>query len=195
MSHTQRFVMSLFVSTAPFWIAPLAYSAPLTLKTEPNAPRVEFTAIGRPSALKIKGKGAALTPALDLDHGTLKGALEFDLTSLETGLSLRDRHMKDKYLEVASFPKSRFEFDALKLPAAITESQEGESEITVPGKLTLHGVTQPISAKAKIRKAGNVYFIEAAFALKLTQFGIEIPKFAGITVAEDVNLDVTFETQ
>src|SRR3954447_13789702 len=36
--------------------------------------------------------------------GAVEGAIKVDLQTLETGIGLRDRHMRDKYLEVGKGP-------------------------------------------------------------------------------------------
>jgi polyisoprenoid-binding protein YceI len=170
----------------------LAQASTLNLKAETPAPQVEFQAVGRPSALKIRGRGDKLTASLSLEQSKLKGAVEFELGSLDTGMGLRDRHMKEKYLAIEEFPKSRFEVTTLELPATLTGTGDGEAELKVPGTLTLHGVTQPVEAQTKITKIGSQLSVSAQFAIKLPVYGIDIPKFAGITVAEDVTLKVDF---
>ena len=37
--------------------------------------------------------------------------------------------------------------------------------------------------------------VDADFTVKLTEFGVEIPKYLGITVAEDVNVHVNSSAQ
>jgi polyisoprenoid-binding protein YceI len=173
-----------------FGYAP-AQAAPLRLETEPQ-PQVEFVAVGRPSALKIKGTGVELNPSLSLEKGILQGKVEFSLASLETGLGLRDKHMKEKYLEVEKFPKSTFELSETPLPQELVTGKTPEMEIPFKGKLTLHGVTRDITVTARLTKKENRYQVATLFEVKLPEYAIDIPKFAGITVAEDVKLEVKF---
>jgi polyisoprenoid-binding protein YceI len=165
-----------------------------TYSLDPTTPpRVEFVAIGRPSALKIKGSGNELMLAITLEKDLLRGKVEFSLASLDTGLSLRDRHMKEKYLEVEKFPKSTFEILEGTLPADLISNEVAEAEVILKGKLTLHGVTRDLTTAAKVKKKGTTYEIQAPLEVKLPDFQIEIPKFAGITVAEDVKIDIRFQ--
>ena len=166
-------------------------AAPLRLETEPQ-PQVEFVAVGRPSALKIKGTGIELNPSLSLEKGVLRGKVEFSLASLETGLGLRDKHMKEKYLEVEKFPKSTFELNETPLPQDLVTGKIPEMEVPFKGKLTLHGVTRDITVAARLTKKENRYQVATLFEVKLPEYAIDIPKFAGITVAEDVKLEVKF---
>jgi len=158
-----------------------------------SPPQVEFVAIGRPSALKIKGSGRELLLAITLEKDQLQGKVDFSLASLDTGLSLRDRHMKEKYLEVEKFPKSTFEILEGTLPAELISNEAAEAEVILKGKLTLHGVTRELNTAAKVKKKGPAYEIQAPLEVKLPDFQIEIPTFAGITVAEDVKIDIHFQ--
>lgn len=168
--------------------------APLAIQSAPTEPKVVFKAVGRPSALKIEGKSSQLISKLDLEKGQLKGSMEFDLKSLDTGLALRDRHMKEKYLEVEKHPLASLEVSPLTLPPALLSSAGGTESLKLQGNLTLHGVTRPVEVQAVLTRKDGVLRVQSTFGLKLTEFGIDIPKFAGITVAEDVSLEVEFAT-
>src|SRR3989338_6695806 len=72
--------------------------APTKLKTS-EAGDVRFLAVGKPSMLKIHGKGKILAADFQLEKESLKGSAEVDLNSIDTGIALRNQHMKEKYLE------------------------------------------------------------------------------------------------
>src|SRR5438046_2728106 len=70
---------------------------------------VEFLATGRPSALKIRGKikedaKDALTGKLQVTGANVTGTAKLALDMLDTGIDLRNKHMKEKYLETGKFP-------------------------------------------------------------------------------------------
>jgi polyisoprenoid-binding protein YceI len=149
---------------------------------------VKFLAVGNPSAIRIQGEGKALTAENTAwtKDGKFSGTFHVPLDSLETGISMRDRHMKEKYLETGKYPNADLVLKACPLKA---------SETTCEGKLTLHGVTKPVSIKLKSADAGpKTMKVNADFAVKLSDYGISIPKFANITVAEDVQIQVDSET-
>ena len=61
---------------------------------------VEFcSATGHPSALHVDGKGVGLKD-LSISQNNVTGTVSFDLNTLDTGISMRNEHMKEKYLEV-----------------------------------------------------------------------------------------------
>ncbi len=61
------------------------------------------------------------------------------------------------------------------------------SEQNFKGMLTLRGVTKPVEGKFSV---GNKRDVSASFKIKLTDFNVEIPKYLGVTVADEVNIDV-----
>src|SRR5262249_13868215 len=75
---------------------------------------VEFLAIGKPSFIKIHGKGNSASGKLSVEAEKIKGDFAFDLSSLDTDIEKRNEHMKTKYLEVSKFPKATLELSSVK---------------------------------------------------------------------------------
>jgi len=80
-----------------FWLATATADANLAKHGDSN---VTFTAIG-PAGLRIVGKTADLNVVDDGQHVSVT----VPLAKLDTGISLRDTHMRDKYLEVGNVPE------------------------------------------------------------------------------------------
>jgi polyisoprenoid-binding protein YceI len=148
---------------------------------------VKFLAVGNPAAIRIQGEGKAMTmEKAAWKAGKFSAVFHVPLDSLETGISMRDRHMKEKYLETEKFPNA----DLVLANCALTEV-----ETTCPASLTLHGVTKTVAIKLKSTPTpAKTLKVNADFAVKLSDYGISIPKFANITVAEDVQIQVDSET-
>lgn len=156
--------------------------------------KTEFLAVGRPSALKINGKGAGPTGDLEIKKmGTdfvINGEANVDLSSLDTGIGMRDRHMKEIYLEVEKFKTARILFKDAKI--ALEKLKSG-AETKISALLDLHGQLKPVEVAMTLSKKGDVVASASVFKLKLSEYGIAIPKYAGITVADEV--EVRTETQ
>jgi polyisoprenoid-binding protein YceI len=126
-----------------------------------------------------------ITPPPD-KKGPVGGALRVNLQGLETGIALRDRHMKNNYLEVergASFATatlSGIEVDAL----------EGKS--TFRGILTLHGQTKPVAGSAEVHLRDGRYRIEAQFSLRVSDYQIPAPTYLAIGVRDELKVKVKF---
>src|SRR4051812_9417558 len=68
----------------------------------------EFLAVGKPSFLKILGKGKGPEGTLKVVDGQASGAFTVHLSDLTTNNDMRDHHMKEKYLEVSKYPSAEF---------------------------------------------------------------------------------------
>lgn len=151
----------------------------------PAESQVTFNAIGKPSALKIVGKAAAgPTGTAWIEGGKLQGEFRFDLKSLETGIAMRDNHMKDKYLEVAKYPEAVLKLD--NVPFA-----PGQKSVEFTGKLLLHGVEKDVRGTATVDHSGGNAKVTSDFELKTSEFNIAVPSFAGITVTDSVKVNVS----
>ncbi len=152
-----------------------------------TTPSVKFLAVGNPSAIRIQGEAKTLeSEKTEWKAGKFSGIFHLPMDQLETGISMRDKHMKEKYLETGKYPKADLAIDACEMKA--------DAESTCAANLTLHGVTKPVSLKVKTATAGSMLKVNADFVLKLTDYQIALPTFANIKVAEDVTVQVETET-
>ena len=154
---------------------------------------LEFHAIGRPSALKIVGKSGPPKGSLIMSQTALDGALLLDLNGLDTGIELRNHHMKEKYLQTQTFPQAKLQL--LSLGVTLQSLTPGYEVTDSPftGKLLLHGVEKPVSGKVTIKRSENTVTATASFQIKLTDFAIDVPSFMGVTVADVVDISTTFQ--
>lgn len=114
------------------------------------------------------------------------------LASLTTGIALRDKHMREKDLEVAKYPEAQLKVprDALVFPSANNPASR-----TLDGHITIHGRTRPTSFHYKASRSGDVFRVAGSVRLDMTDHGIAQPSFMGVKVAKDVNVDVRFEAK
>lgn len=177
-----RFIAAVF---GLIFCSNMAWSFPL----EATSGRTEFLAIGRPAAIKIQGHGPGPTGDLVLVKAAaeyiLRGEARLDLDLLETGIGMRDRHMKEKYLETGKFKEAVLKLNDVHVPAELLRSG---GEFKTNGQLSLHGTERPIDVSIRFTKEGEKIKALSAFKLKLSDYTIEIPKFSGITVADEVEV-------
>ena len=150
-----------------------------TLPLNSSDSTVEFLAVGRPSLIKIRGSAdeSSLDGRLRIDQGTLSGTATVKLDAFDTGIELRNRHLREKYFETQKYPEARLELEPTRLT--------GEST-PFAGRLTLHGVTRAVTGT--VSHAGGAPPFAFDLQLKLSDFGIPVPKFMGITVGENVSI-------
>jgi len=182
-------VLSFLSSPIKYLVALSVFLSPTLLAATrtwtPTESKVTFVAIGKPGFLRINGKGAGAQGAATWDNGKLSGTYLVNLKDFETGLSLRDRHMKETYLEVEKYPEATLILEPLPW-----SPESGSSEVPFQGKLKLHGQEQAVTGKAKLAIKGDELAVIAEFEVLLSAFKIAIPEYAGITVAEKVDIKV-----
>jgi len=181
MKHLHFLVLTILISS-------IGYA---DVKFEKNDGKVEFKAKGWPSLLKINGKGEGFSGTLK-EKGTgaskrkLSGELFFELKTLKTGIDLRDKHLKEKYLKVSEHPKAVLYVKDLILPA--------KGKFKFKANLKLKNVVRPVMIVAKLVPKKTHSNLTAQFKIKLSDFKVEIPSFKGVTVAEEVEVKVSAKT-
>ena len=176
MSHTRRLLSVLLLAALP-----AAATAALKARTPSQ---VSFTALG-PAGLRIEGKSNELQVADRPDALVVT----VPLARLETGISLRDHHMHEKYLESQKYPNAQLAVarSAIKFP---TQGQTTEG--TVPATLALHGKSKTVPVHYKATRNGNAYDVKGDLKVDFREFGIEIPNYLGATVKPPVDVNVAF---
>jgi polyisoprenoid-binding protein YceI len=117
--------------------------------------------------------------------GAIKGALVVDLIKLETGISLRDRHLRNNYLEV----QKGNGFSQAKLENIKLERLPGKT--TFRGTLQLHGQQREVTGTADVQQDGKGYKLDASFPVKVSEFQIPEPTYLGVGVQDEVTVRVT----
>lgn len=154
---------------------------------------VEFLAVGKPSFIKIRGRGENPQGVLVATQSGISGVVSFNLDSLDTGINLRNEHMKQKYLETPKFPKAELTITKMTLPPSFWSLDVVSLEnISYEASLSLHGVKKTVNGMAQVERQKNTLDVKSDFKLKLKDFEINTPSFKGITVAEDVDVHIAF---
>lgn len=176
-------VMSLFVSHTA-----MANEA-LVLDLSKANTKVGFNADGK--IMKVQGENGKATGKLLIQNGSVAGSAIVNLKAITTGIALRDEHMKDKYLEVSKYPTATLEIVQIKLPAKL----DSDFEAPFKGKLTVHGVAQTVSGVAKLSRSGANLKGDIEFSTSISGHKIELPKYSGIVIKDEVKVKVEFDGQ
>jgi len=153
--------------------------------TSAQAANVTFNAAG-PAGMKITGTTSDLRVADDGQNIAITVALG----QLTTGIDLRDRHMREKYLEVPTYPTALLTVarSALTIPAA-----GAPVDANVSATMTLHGKSQPVSVHYTASRDGTTLHITGTTHIKMGDFNITAPTYLGLTVKPDVDVAVRFD--
>ena len=125
-------------------------------------------------------------------NGThIDGTVSVDLKTLDTGISLRNEHMRDNYLEVgkgAGYDTAAL--SGIELKGVNGDAPDGKGSFTA--MLTVHGTTKSVGGPVEVRKAGSGLRVKASFPVNLPDYNIPEPRYLGVGVKNTVQVDVTF---
>jgi polyisoprenoid-binding protein YceI len=177
-----------------FLLALLAGSA----QAQPPAWRVDRGDLRIVVPLKPGGAFNATSSSLEgtlvlggVKPAALKGELAVDLATIDTGIGLRNQHLREKYLEIGKAPGfERAVLSDIRLPDVDREAFDGRTAFGA--SLRLHGVTHPIEGTAEIARQGESRRVRAEFRLTLTDFGIAPPEYLGVGVGNKLLVSVQF---
>jgi polyisoprenoid-binding protein YceI len=167
--------------TAVLLLAQIAFAK--NYSSDPTKGSVVFnaTAIG----LKFQGKGEGPSGEIRLDKGVV-GTFKFKMETLDTGIGMRNQHMKEKYLETAKYPYGELKVD--EVTGFKLEAPEGSYPFK--GTITIHNVAKPVTGTVQVQKAGEGFQIKAEFDTKVSYFSIPMPAYAGVVLKDDVKVVV-----
>jgi polyisoprenoid-binding protein YceI len=98
----------------------------------------------------------------------------------------RDRIVQQS-LDVRSFPTATFTSQSVALPAGADSGQA--VTVSVPGQLTVRGVTKTVTATIQLRVTGNTAQIAGTIATNMTDFGVSPPTIGFTTVQSAVTIE------
>ena len=114
--------------------------------------------------------------------------LEVDLNSLDTGIGLRNRHMRENYLETDRYPITHFKGKMI----SSTIVDDTTISIEAEGVIFIHGIEQPLNLKADLIKRTDGFRVKTNFIVKLSDFNIEIPSIMFYKIDENMQLELDF---
>jgi len=111
--------------------------------------------------------------------------VKIDMASLDTGNSLRNREMRELYLETGKHPAAQFKSVSVDAPDSIAPNSPADIKVT--GDFTLHGVTKrmTIPIRVVLIPDGRIH-ATSSFKVHMPDFGITVPKNILVTVNDDV---------
>jgi polyisoprenoid-binding protein YceI len=119
------------------------------------------------------------------------GEVSVDLQTLDTGIGLRNTHLRENYLEVGrGNGYDRAVLSEIVLASGDASTFDGRTRFA--GVLTLHGTRKPVNGEARIRRERGGAEVEAEFPVSLPAHGIAEPRYLGVGVRDEVQVKVTF---
>jgi polyisoprenoid-binding protein YceI len=145
-------------------------------------------------ALSVHGKSNGLEGRVRVRRGPEGPQLEqieakMPVETLQTGLKLRDEHMR-KYIFTTSdgqTPDVRFVAEK-----ATCSGSGKESTCQVAGDLTIRGTAKPFTIALKVTENNGTFRATGDSVVKLSTYGIEKPSQLGVRTEDEVKLKLDF---
>ena len=145
---------------------------------------VEFTS--RAPLLEFKGVSDHLAGLIDFDQNLLD--FYVDLTTIDTGIRLRNKHMNDSYLETDRFPFAEFTGKLAQMPDLY---QPTPQTAIAEGTFTIHGVSRDIRVEGTLEPTENGLQLEARWTVLLNDYNIRRPKIVFYELAEEQDVFIS----
>ncbi len=123
-----------------------------------------------------------------LSTDTKEVAYILNIQSLTFKNALMQEHFNENYIESEKFPKATL---IGSLSGDVNFSKMGIYNLSVKGKLKMHGVEQVISVPIELNILEDLSVsLKTDFLVKLEDFGIRIPKLMFTRIAEEIKVSV-----
>jgi len=114
---------------------------------------------------------------------------EVDLNTIDTGIGLRNRHMRENYLHTDKHPKTHITAKLIKAE----KKNDSEYEVEAEGKFFVHGVEKSKKFSGTLVKIENdKYKVSVNFVVALSDYNIEVPSIMFYKIDENMDLIVEF---
>lgn len=125
-----------------------------------------------------------------IDVSTRNVAFKVPIKSFQFENKLMQEHFNENYMHSDKYPDGTF---TGKIINYIDLKKDGEYEVTVSGKLTIHGVTKDRTIPGKIKIQNKKAIIDCKFDVFLKDHNIEIPTMVVKKIAEKIEVTLHAE--
>ncbi|MCC7365516.1 MAG: YceI family protein [Dehalococcoidia bacterium] len=141
--------------------------------------------LARVGATTAVGRSSVITADVTIADGKLvSGTVEADVTKLESDQGFRDRALQDQGIETRKFPTATFVANGnLAIPDGLEDGQA--VNLTLPGKLTLHGVTKDVEIPVEAQLVEGRLVIVGSLPIAFGDYDIDAPSAASVVSIDD----------
>jgi polyisoprenoid-binding protein YceI len=183
-------------------------------------PRDEVVFTSKAPLERITGKTSDIQAVVHVEDlasivdGSVHACFVVNLASMTTGITMRDEHMRDRFLETGTYPVAILTLSHVEALQASGEEDAGAltevnglapmvpTKVSAIGTLTLHGrereiemtdLTQiyaPESPDTQRVRPGDVLHVSGVLDITLSDYGIRRPRRMFLKLAEDVHIEI-----
>jgi polyisoprenoid-binding protein YceI len=185
--------MNIFATVAAAaFVASAAHADHFEIRGGKDASLVRF--VSKAAMESFEGKTHAVTGSVSLNAADLGDTLSIlvrvDMATLDTGIALRNQHMRANHLHTDQFPAATFAGARIvegsgALEAGVTR------RVVLAGTLTIHGVARAATVPIDLTWDGSDRLtVGAKFPVALADHDIPRPKFLMLKLGETQNVVV-----
>lgn len=171
----------------------LALAAIVLVAVSTNAQDRYFTKTGKIDFFSkapledIEAKNKTVTAVVDTKTGALQFSVQ--MKGFEFEKALMQEHFNENYVESNKYPKADFK-GTVANNSAVNYTKDGTYNVTVKGKLTLHGVTKDVEAPGTIKVNGGKIEAASTFNIQLSDYNISIPSVVKDKISNSIKITV-----
>jgi YceI-like domain len=138
----------------------------------------------------IKADNNQVASVLDISTGDI--VFQVLVKSFHFDRALMEEHFNENYMESDKIPKSTFKGKISNL-SSVDFKKNGTYEVTVDGDLTLHDVTNKISAKGTVEVLTDGINANSKFNIVPEDYKINIPGVVREKIAKSLEVTITMK--
>lgn len=205
MSSAKSMLSALLLLGFSLNSAALAAPRTFQINDEKGRDHVSFTS-DAPIEL-IEGKTSKITGSITIDDSfdltkPVSGKFDVDLASIDTGIALRNEHMRDNFLETKSYPKATFVLKSLVSPPKKLVAGQ-KTSLKAIGDFSLHGKTVSKTVPVDVtymsrcpatetkREGCDIIQVKATFNVPFKDHAIKRPEIVFQKLADTVIVTVS----
>jgi polyisoprenoid-binding protein YceI len=180
------------LALAALALATLAAAAParaeaLRFRVQPEASEITFRATSR--LMNAEGHFSRFSGDVMVDPNapaTAKIVLTIDAASLDTGIEMRDRHLRSAdFFDVERYPTIAFQS---------VRVESGGRRATVVGRLTLRGVTRDLAVPVDVQISDAALVASGEFIVNRGEYAMNYNSFLN-PIGNEVRVTFTFRAR
>lgn len=152
---------------------------------QPGDETNEIVFVSRATLETFEGRTRAVRGFVSIDPADVGDSLtvrfEVDLATFDTGIELRNKHMRENHLETDVYPTAVFEGARILGPIPSVLHEGEPVEYVVQGTMQIHGRKRRLRASVELTllggERGRRIHIQGGFPIHLDHYDIAHPKF------------------
>lgn len=140
----------------------------------------------------ITAKNNEVASVIDAESGEV--AIIVEMTAFEFEKKKMQEHFNENYVESDKFPKATFRGNILN-NTGVKYEVNGVYEVEIQGEMTIHGVTNQVSAGGSVEVTQEGIRAKTKFLLNPEDYGIKIPGVVRKNIAENMEIRVDLKHQ